>query len=213
MRVYKFLDAHFGIKVLYEKRLKVSTIDDLNDPFELLPYDLTDVRVRWAMRATRTEMARTLGLLCFSAAWDNPVIWAHYADKHKGICLGFDADDALTMKVEYRSERLPFLASGHPTEEDMVRMVATKFASWEYEKEIRVWVHLKEEEGGVFYRDFDGTEPPDLKLVEVIAGAECQLPEREFRRALPAYPSVKLIKARAGFTKFEVVENQQGFSK
>jgi len=33
MRVYKFLNAHFGLKSLYEKRLRISKIDGLNDPF------------------------------------------------------------------------------------------------------------------------------------------------------------------------------------
>jgi len=46
MRAYKFLSAHFGLKSLYEKRLTISTIDDLNDPFELLPYNLSDPKLK-----------------------------------------------------------------------------------------------------------------------------------------------------------------------
>jgi hypothetical protein len=42
MKVYKFLDAHYGLKSLSEKRLKISTLKDLNDPFELLPYELSN---------------------------------------------------------------------------------------------------------------------------------------------------------------------------
>jgi hypothetical protein len=40
MRVYKFLTAEFGMKSLREKRLKISIFDDLNDPFDLLPYEV-----------------------------------------------------------------------------------------------------------------------------------------------------------------------------
>jgi len=39
MRVYKFMTAEFGMKSLREKRLKISLLDDLNDPFDLLPYE------------------------------------------------------------------------------------------------------------------------------------------------------------------------------
>lgn len=47
------------------------------------------------------------GILCFSKNWNNPVQWAHYADKHKGFCLGFDVPDEHPTKVTYRDTPLP----------------------------------------------------------------------------------------------------------
>ena len=35
-RVYKFLSAQHGINNLRDRRLKLATIDDLNDPFDLV---------------------------------------------------------------------------------------------------------------------------------------------------------------------------------
>ena len=35
MQVYKFLDTHFGLKSLRKRRIKISILSDLNDPFEL----------------------------------------------------------------------------------------------------------------------------------------------------------------------------------
>jgi hypothetical protein len=207
MRVYKFLDAHFGLKTLYEKRLKISKIDDLNDPFELLPFDLSDRLQRYAAHETRKAMAATQGLLCFSASWRDPVIWAHYSDKHKGICLGFDVPDDVARRVEYVTERFPFPES--PTMADSDRMLWTKFDNWAYEQEIRIWAGLDEHEGGIYYKDFDD----NLRLMEVIAGAKCSVPEHAFQRALKPFPSVIPVKARAGFKKFEVVLDQRGFPK
>src|ERR1700730_408530 len=137
MRAYKFLNAHFGLKSLYEKRLKLSAIDDLNDPFELLPYNLSDRRHRWAMHATRKELAAGRGVLCFSAAWHNPVIWAHYADKHKGLCLGFEIPDDrnITKVVRYVSKRLPFPIT--PQVADGEAILFTQYSSWRYAREIR----------------------------------------------------------------------------
>ncbi len=84
MRAYKFLDKQFGLKSLYERRLKQSRIHGLNDPFELTPYDLTDPQLRQAFLKTRDDM-KERGMLCFSAEWSDPVIWAHYSDKHRGL--------------------------------------------------------------------------------------------------------------------------------
>lgn len=205
MRTYKFLSAHFGLKSLYEKRLKISRIDDLNDPFDLLPFDLSDRAQRRAAHETRKEFAKTRGMLCFSASWRDPVIWAHYSDKHKGICLGFDVPDDAAKPVDYVPERLPFPES--PTTADTDSMLWTKFTNWAYEEEIRIWAALNEHEDGVYYKNFGD----DLRLMEVIAGAECTVPEHAFQRALNPFPRIKLIKARAGFTKFDVVIDQLGF--
>lgn len=207
MRVYKFLSAHIGLKCLYERRLKISKIDDLNDPFDLLPFDLSNKRERQALHATRNALGAKRGVLCFSASWRDPVIWAHYSDKHKGICLGFDVPDDGAGRVEYVSERLPFPKS--PTTHDMHRMLWTKFSNWAYEQEIRFVAALNEHEDGIYYKDFGD----DLRLAEVISGAECTVPEHAFQRALVSLPATKLVKARAGFTRFEVVVDQNGFRK
>jgi hypothetical protein len=29
------------------------------------------------------------GVCCFSAVMDNPLLWSHYADEHKGVCIGY----------------------------------------------------------------------------------------------------------------------------
>ena len=66
MRVYKFLNAEFGLRVLRERRLKIAEINDLNDPFELIPFDLSDPRLRRAFLMTRDGMHEKHGLICFS---------------------------------------------------------------------------------------------------------------------------------------------------
>jgi len=149
MRVYKFLDEHFGLKTLRERRLKISTLPDLNDPFELLPYDLSNRSYRNAMRATRNELATRRGILCFSADWRDPVIWAPYSDKRRGICLGFEIPDDMGKRVNYIPRRLPF--PSNPCLNDAEVVLFTKFNNWAYEQEIRVWAALNEKENGIYY--------------------------------------------------------------
>src|SRR5260370_27604144 len=107
MRVYKVLDAKFGMTSLVEKRLKISTVEDLNDPSELLPFGMADKTTRMALNNTRRTWAATHGMLCFSSDWSNPVIWTHYSDKHRAVCLGFEIPDVNGTMVNYIHDRLP----------------------------------------------------------------------------------------------------------
>jgi hypothetical protein len=135
IRVYKFLSAEFGMKSLRERRIKISTVDDLNDPFELMPFELSDKRARSGLMAARETWSKTRGVLCFSADWRDPVIWSHYSDKHKGLCLGFDLPDNVTRAVTYVDGRL---ALGDSMRPDMGQdWLYTKYNNWSYEREIR----------------------------------------------------------------------------
>lgn len=208
MRVYKFLDAKYGMKSLAEKRLRISRFDDLNDPFELIPYNLKNRKHRWALRAMRSQLGQNRGMLCFSATWRDPVLWAHYAEKHHGLCIEFELPEGNEQfhEVDYVRYRLPFPKS--PTIADTKIILFTKYDSWKYEQEIRVFLALSDEEDGLYFKDFDQT----LRPVTVIVGARCKLSKKDITKVLgPLAKQVKVIKARAGFTKFEIVQDKGGF--
>jgi hypothetical protein len=191
MRAYKFLDANYGLKSLYERRLKQSQVNDLNDPFELLPYDVTNLILRNTFYSTRGDVDKVKGLVCFSADWRNPVIWSHYSDKHRGLCLGFDIPDKKgdpandeVGYVEYVGAPLPppdfsgLSESGHTT--FARKAVFTKFDDWAYEHEIRMWDNLQNKEGKLYFLDFS----EKLRLKEVIIGQRCTLLRTAIERAL-----------------------------
>jgi hypothetical protein len=77
-RVYKFTSAEYGISNLEKKRLKLSTIKDLNDPFDLLPLDTSDPAVSKAADVLISQLWNTKAVLCFSRNWDNLLLWSHY---------------------------------------------------------------------------------------------------------------------------------------
>jgi hypothetical protein len=205
MRVYKFLTRDFAIKTLRERRVKISEINDLNDPFELVPFDLSDSVFREAMLRTRDELNVNRGMVCFASHWSNPVLWAHYSDKHRGMCLGFDVPDDVAKSVQYKAARLPQRAP----DLDMVQdMLFTKFAGWEYENEIRIYAEREEEDGGLYFVDFSER----LKLREVIAGHRCCAARSDVMNVLRGYPEpISLIKACLSRTSFCVVEDPDGF--
>jgi Protein of unknown function (DUF2971) len=192
MRAYKFLNVEFGLKSLREKRLKQSRINDLNDPFELRHYDITDPALRQAVLQTRDQIHENRGVLCFSADWNDPVIWAHYSEKHTGLCLGFEIPTIVgdveldeSGYVKYIEDPLyfppNFFELGDEERFDIVRKILfTKFKHWQYEHEIRVWAPLQHEAGGLYFLEFD----EKLQIVEIIIGARCVVPRTTITEAL-----------------------------
>jgi len=215
MRLYHFLSAKYGLDDLEHSRLKIAQFRDLNDPFELAAADISDPLNRQILRGWKNDIQTKWGVMCFSRSWRNPVLWSHYADKHRGLCLGFDVADQFLLPIKYSKNRIKIdfvqlQKSGALNQNVMLRLLGTKFVDWKYEKEVRLCSELKEQDlkTGLFYCEFSD----DLRLVEVIAGPLCELTEKEIRDTRSACShSVKIIKSRLAFQKFNIVENKQGF--
>ena len=203
MLVYHFLNSYYGLKDIRERRLRISRLMELNDPFEFLGVDLSDREFRKAMKETKAQLSKSKGLLCFSKTWTNPLLWGHYADKHRGICLGFEVSSDFLGKVDYVKERLskPDILN----EEFMKKVLFTKFEHWKYEQEYRVYIQLEEEVDENYYADFSD----QIQLKRVIVGSESDVSRSQIKEVLGTLSDdVEIFKARAGFKAFEVVRNK-----
>jgi hypothetical protein len=178
----------------------------MNDPFELWAIAQPDRLLRIALRLTKDEMSKAHGALCFSLSWHNPLLWSHYADRHHGIVLGFDADDQILKAVSYIKER-PVLKE--ITIEVAHWLLFTKYIDWQYEQEARIFTTLEERdpETGLYFKTFDER----LVLREVIVGALCTITKQELHDALGTAPGVTLTKSRLAFNSFQVVADKRGF--
>ena len=67
MRVYHFLNADHGLDDLRRRRLRISRIIELNDPFEFLGVDLSDRTFRQAFWETKRQLSKTKAL--FMTVW------------------------------------------------------------------------------------------------------------------------------------------------
>lgn len=215
MRVYHLLSEKYAKENLEKQRLKVSRFADLNDPFELLSVEL-EKNVRRKFKQWKKGFNEKYGVLCFSRSWKNPVLWSHYADKHKGICLGFDVPDNLLKEVKYELRRLSIKIGkdgekGIIDEDIIENLLCTKFRQWNYENEERIIVPLSKayQENDLYFVCFDD----NLKLKEVVVGAQCNTKKAELEKLILAnLKDVEFIKARLAFKTFRVVRNnKQGF--
>lgn len=206
MRAYHFLPSQYALDDLRHRRLKIARLDELNDPFELWAIAQPDRRLRQAFRKTKDEMAQRYGVLCFSLSWHNPLLWSHYADRHRGVALGFDVSDAILKPVSY--------VKGRPILKQISMEVAhwllfTKYIDWQYEQEARIFITLTDRDpaSGLYFGDFS----KQLVLREVIIGPLNTNTKKDLHNALGSVANVTLTKGRLAFNSFQVVPDKRGF--
>jgi len=208
MKVYHFLNTTYGISNIALRRIRVSRFSELNDPYELLAADTTDSRDLKALNRFKAQIDKTKGIICFSGTWNNPLLWGHYADKHRGMALGFDVPDDLIIAVGYTANRAK-INFNHKTQrivdgmKILDKLVRTKFSDWRYEDEKRMYVDLSQpHEDGNYFVNFSN----DLSLREVILGVKCDLPVELVNQLLGASMSTVCVrKARMATKTFKVI--------
>lgn len=207
IRLYHFLPAKWAVEDLEQKRIKLSEVENLNDPFELWCMKHEDAKVRKELRRWKTEAAKKYALLCFSKNWSNSLLWSHYGDKHKGVCLGLDVRSDSVKKVRYTRERVRL--SSTFDERTTNTLLFTKSTGWSYEEEWRMWARLEERDPktNFCYYEFD----ENISLREVIAGPLCETSKKDFVQAIGDTTGVKLIKSRLALKSFKVTTDLRGF--
>lgn len=101
-------------------------------------------RLRAFARDLIRRQSETLGILSLSERWDHVLLWSHYADAHRGVCLRFLATDNTPFfseanPVRYSEDR-PVLNYYRQSIEDQVETaLMTKASFWTYEGEWRAF--------------------------------------------------------------------------
>jgi hypothetical protein len=146
------------------------------------------------------QVKETFGITCFSKNEKNLIMWAHYCNKHTGLCLKFDilADPdffMLPFLVLYKDEYPKF---NYIRNRDGLAkfLVETKSEDWEYEQEIRV---MKQGDGFYSFKK--------EALVEIIFGIRTPIYDRErIADALKnnSYENVDIKSSKISDSKFEI---------
>lgn len=152
----KIRDEH--LETILSGQIYISNPNTFNDPFDcwgMLENDtpqVKDIDVNFCERMLN-EGSNELGIICMCGNWESQLMWSHYADSHKGICLGYEiresewkgGDDFVLRPVQYRklspipmSKAWGNLETFLPSDEAADAILRTKNPEWHYEREWRV---------------------------------------------------------------------------
>jgi hypothetical protein len=162
-------------------------------------------RAQARLEEHNADVNNRFGVLCFSEDWIDPVLWSHYGSKHRGIALGFDLHEGDACKVRYQSKRIHFPSEVVP--DDVLKHLATKFKSWEYEREWRIFVEWRaaQHDGEMYFEPFSER----MRLREIILGPMCPLPFEAMRELVNTHHrDVVTIRSRLARKFYSIVPEQ-----
>ena len=171
-RVYKYISYENGLEYLITNNsIKFSDPNDFNDPFDCnpilfkleipqnefdsvvntLPYDRKTRR--FLKRSNTPENAleslkykrRQKRIYSFTRDFASNLMWSHYGDNHKGLCIGFEfpikyKDEFVLYPVNY-PDSLEVVRLEKDTNRVLYYWLTTKLKEWKYEEEIRA-IHI-----------------------------------------------------------------------
>jgi len=175
--------------------LKLQFPEFISNAKEILTQSSND---KWLKLSTtiKERINNNFGILCLSETNDNLIMWAHYANSHKGFLIGFDSNNTFfnqkisqtdtirfVKPITYANKRSPLtllkenISEDDAGEELISQLFFTKSRHWEGEKEWRMILPLKdssrvENERYLF-------KVPENAITEVIFGCKMQQKEKE----------------------------------
>ena len=147
MKLYKYRsNSRNTYSELLNKKIWFSSFSELNDPCEGL-------YVNKSGKEDFDYLMRSIQICCFSKSISSHVLWAHYANSHKGLSYEFDIagqEVNALMDVVYNNE-MPIINEirkypiGHAHEGKLEvnineegKIFRNKSPEWFYEREVRI---------------------------------------------------------------------------
>ena len=230
--LYYYTPPDHALANLRDGHVKVSSFAGCNDPFELAAFNMRKGaryddrrKFRKRIRDWQGRQECTHGLICFSKTWRSPLMWAHYAGDHTGLCLEFELDetriqpanhvllDVAYTPVRIRQDTVPPDLDRITSAEQLQTLCATKFSRWRYERESRLLVDLRAP--GIVQRCGIRFMPMGhgMRLKRIFMGIHTCHPLESIEEALGTR-SVRVLQTRAAFSSFNIVLQQdRGFRK
>lgn len=146
MTLYKYRGLQsfkYLVDIFLKQRLYAAPYADLNDPMEgqylLSPSGSIDLDME-KMLNTAKDSFRICSL---SRSPDNQLMWAHYAEGHRGLAIGVEIvdSDCEIRDIVYEG---PMKIGQHNFDAQApLQVLSRKLSAWEYEEEVRAFVRNK----------------------------------------------------------------------
>lgn len=189
--LYKYYsnESQYAYDNLERGNICFSPLECLNDPFEGIGtylYQVSDEEQKY-WNSMGSDLPKLLSgrfsedfqevanfkyrVFCSSKEYDNPLLWAYYANSHKGFCVGYEKSSILGVSdkmfdIEYKNEMYPINEYDVKTFE---KILSTKSIDWSNENECRALYELKNDDVEHFNAKvfFDKEEQSNEKLYKL----------------------------------------------
>jgi hypothetical protein len=203
MKLYKYKALRpfkHVVDIIRKNRFHAAQFYDLNDPMEGLFMYEQGVRQEYLEKIKWHK--EQLRVCAFSKDPGEPVLWAHYADGFKGICIEIevtqaDGQDYRFVEVDYSPTRIRLNNNVVGSFTGMARLLLThKADNWQIEDEVRALA------GGTYIPIRDG-----VKMTRILLGLRID-PElqKKISQITPAHVQVWTTKIGEHENKIEVDE-------
>ena len=248
MIIYKYVSR---LDIIENASIRFSQAGALNDPFETtpcysefrehmlqtlaeknggsIPLDMVP-NLMPTIDGVLSSVSETLGnyfvILSLTKTNNNGLMWAHYANSHKGYVIGFDSENSFFQPgngkandglrdVKYSTNRavVPRTGLNSLSPEELAlfneQFFFTKSSDWSYEEEVRILAHPAA--ASDCSKEFAGYKvclfnfPKDC-IKEIILGCKMPLDERKkfVETVKKDYPHAKIFQAKLNDKKFDL---------
>ena len=160
--LYKYMRIEYVADAIEKHRLFLNDGSGFNDPFELLIVDRSNITY---------NRIHGLHILSLTNSYKKKLMWSHYADGHKGVCLTIRIPARLVYPIVYSSRRLytdsninqiinaasnkakSNVNKDYSRLTDLKKMALLKDAKWKDEKEYRIIFDEYDEKGLIYDND------------------------------------------------------------
>jgi len=170
------------------------------------------------------EVRNNALISCFSKRWDSILMWSHYGDKHKGICIEFDRPNKDFLDVTYSKNRFKFnledttrrmlgyMLSNEQVDvndKKLIKCISKPFIvkslDWKYEEEVRCI--LSSTSDGLINENLKLYNMP-TKITKIYVGCKVDNDSKEFIELfkLALDKKITVVKLKASDNLFSVIE-------
>lgn len=151
--LYKYRNIDINtLSLISEEKVRISDFNYFNDPADPI------IKLQIEALPEIKDMINKIKICSLSSEYDNFLMWSHYSNEHKGICIAYDIskikeyNKTILKKVIYTKKIQIYKPYNHifentilNEENNFISLFYLKHKNWKYEKEYRI----------ITYEDYD----------------------------------------------------------